>query len=265
MAEYSFTTPSPVELDVRVPAGDVKVETVDGDVSTVVVEGDERLIERTRVDLVGNRLLVEFEGGKGPFGITISIGDWTIGRTPLTIRARVPHSSRAQFSTASADMSLRGRFSALETKSASGDLFVEGEIEGDAEVKTVSGDVRLQTVGRDLTAQSVSADISVAYVVGDVTAKSVSGDVRVDSAREGRVTVQSVSGDIAVGVAPGTNLDVDAGSVSGDLSSDVPLRSDAGAVGDGPLLVVRGKTVSGDFKVFRAVAAMAPVVREGAG
>ena len=81
MAEYSFATPLPVDLDVRVPAGDVKVETVDGDVSTVVVEGDERLIERTRVDLVGNRLLVEFEGGKGPFGITISIGDWTIGRT----------------------------------------------------------------------------------------------------------------------------------------------------------------------------------------
>ncbi|MGZ4334928.1 MAG: DUF4097 family beta strand repeat-containing protein [Gaiellaceae bacterium] len=252
MAEYSFHTPSPVELEVRVPAGDVKVETVDGEESTVTLDGDEKLIERTRVELVGNRLLVEFEGGKGPFGITISIGDWTIGRSPLTIRARVPHSSRAQVATASADMSLRGRFSELETKSASGNLFVEGEIEGDAEVKTVSGDVRLQTVGRDLKVQSVSADISVAFVGGDVSAKSVSGDVRVDSAREGSVTVQSVSGDIAVGVASGTNLDVDAGSVSGDLSSEVPLGTDLGAVGDGPTLVVRGKTVSGDFKVFRA-------------
>jgi DUF4097 and DUF4098 domain-containing protein YvlB len=252
MAEYSFHTPSPVELEVRVPAGDVEVETVDGDESTVTLDGDERLVERTRVELVGNRLVVELEGGKGPFGITISIGDWNIGRAQLTIRARVPHSSRAEISTAAADMSLRGRFSELETKSASGDLTVEGEIEGDADVKTVSGDVRLDTVGRDLTAQSVSADISVSFVGGDVTAKSVSGDVRVDSAREGRATVQSVSGDIALGVAPGTNLDVDAGSVSGDLSSDVPLGSDAGAIGDGPTLVVRGKTVSGDFKVFRA-------------
>jgi DUF4097 and DUF4098 domain-containing protein YvlB len=192
MAEYAFHTPSPVELEVRVPAGDIEVETFDGDESTVVLEGNERLVEQTRVELVGNRLRIELEGGKGPFGITISLGGWTLGGTPLSIRARVPHASRAELSTASADTILRGRFSSLGSKSASGGLVVEGEIEGDADVRTVSGDVRLRRVGGRLRAQSVSADVTAAFVAGDVTAKSVSGDVRVDSTREGLVTVQSV-------------------------------------------------------------------------
>jgi DUF4097 and DUF4098 domain-containing protein YvlB len=253
MATRTFHTPDPVELEIKIPVGDIEIETVDGEESTIELDGSDSLVEQTRVELVGNRLVVELEGGKGPFGITIAIGDFTIGRSPLRVRARVPHASRAKLSTATADMRLRGRLAALETKSASGDLTVEGDVDGDATLKTVSGDVRLRAVGGALTVQSVSADVNVSSVGGSVTAKSVSGDVRIESTREGKVTVQSVSGDIEVGVAPGSNLDVDAGSVSGDLTSEVALGSDIGNIGsDGPMLVVRGKTVSGDFKVFRA-------------
>lgn len=252
MAVHRFHTPQPVELELKVPAGDVQVETVDGDESTVVVEGNEKLVEQTTVELVGNRLLVELRTKRGAFGLTIQIGDFTFGPSGLNIRVRVPHASRAELTTAAADMELRGRFAGLVSKSASGDLIVEGDVAGDAEIKTVSGDVRLRTVGGELRVQTVSGDVTAASVANGVTVKSVSGDVRVESARAGHITVQSVSGDIEVGVAPGTNLDVDAGSVSGDLTSEVALGSDAGNLGDGPTLVVRGKTVSGDFKVFRA-------------
>jgi DUF4097 and DUF4098 domain-containing protein YvlB len=251
MAEYRFDTPAPVELDVNVPIGDIDIETIDGDESFVTVTGSEKALAQMRVELEGNKLSVVLKG-KNPFGISISIGDFSFGSGGLQIKAKVPHSSVASIETATADMKLRGRYASVNAKSASGDLAVTGEIEGDANLKTVSGDVRIARIGGDLRGTTVSGDVSAGAVDGSVELKSVSGDVRFDSVREGTVNVQSVSGDIDVGVAPGTNLDVDAGSVSGDLTSEVPLGSEPGAASDGPTLVVRGKTISGDFRVFRA-------------
>jgi DUF4097 and DUF4098 domain-containing protein YvlB len=243
MSEKTFHTPHPIELEVAIPSGDIEIETVDADESTITVEGPAKLVDQTSVELTGGRLVVKLR--HKAFG-------FTFGESRLRVVARVPHASTVRLATASADMQLLGRFASMQTKSASGDVRVDGDVDGDAEVSTVSGDARLGKVGGDLRAQSVSGGIRAASVGGDVTAKSVSGNVRVDAARAGTFTAQSVSGDIQVGVSAGTSVDVDAGSVSGDLTSEVALGSDEAVLGGGPLLVVRGKTVSGDFRVVRA-------------
>jgi Putative adhesin len=252
MSEQRFHTPHLRGLEIVVPAGDVAVETIDGDESFVVVDGDPKLVEQTTVELRGDKLVVDFHGKRSLLGITIAVGDFSIGGGRLHVQARVPHDVRARLATASADMNLRGRFAALETKTASGDLAVDGEIVGDAVVKTVSGDVRLDQVGGELRVQSVSGDLRARSVEGSLVAKSVSGDLRIESIRAGHAELTSISGDIEVGIATGSNVDVDANTVSGDLRSDVPLASVPGEGDGGPTVVVRGKTVSGDFKVLRA-------------
>jgi DUF4097 and DUF4098 domain-containing protein YvlB len=121
-------------------------------------------------------------------------------------------------------------------------------------VKTVSGDARLERIGGHLRIQTVSGDFTTGSIGGSLVAKAVSGDLRFASLQAGDAEFTTVSGDVAIGIAPGSFLDVDAGSVSGDLSSEVPLASAPGENGaDGPTVVLRGKTVSGDVKVFRAV------------
>ena len=245
MLEQTFTTPLPLDLEVTIPSGDIEVETVDGEESHVTVDGDERLLAEVEIRHDGNRVLVSYRGN-GKFGFSL------FGAKDLRVRARIPHGANVKAKAASADLRIDGHIGRLDVNTASGDIEVHG-LADDVKIKTVSGDVSLEKVGGDLSVQTVSGDLRSGPVRGEVDAKSVSGDIRVEGVTGGDVRFTSVSGDIEIGIAPGSLLDVDAGSTSGDLSSEVPLGSEpAGDGGDAPTVVLRGRTVSGDVRVFRA-------------
>jgi hypothetical protein len=54
-----------------------------------------------------------------------------------------------------------------------------------------------------------------------------------------------------IGVRRGSRVFLDCNTVSGDTSSELELTSDAPA-GDGPLVEIKAKTVSGDITITRA-------------
>jgi DUF4097 and DUF4098 domain-containing protein YvlB len=253
MPEHTFHTPLPVTLEVSIPSGDIDVETVEGEDTQLVVSGDERMLEHLDVRQDGDRVVVVLRD-KNKLGFAFSLGSIVFGNEGIRVEARVPHGAGVRIKTASADTELKGRLTALDVNTVSGDVRLRGEVSENATVKAVSGDVDLERVDGDVSVQTVSGDLRARGIAGSAEAKSVSGDIRLESLTAGDVRFNSVSGDIEIGIAPGSLLDVDAGSTSGDLSSEVPLASEppVGEAPEGPTVVLRGRTVSGDVRVFRA-------------
>lgn len=269
----TFDVPGPLSLSVKLPAGEIDLETHDSPTADIELaplrrdEASERLAEEARVELRrrgdGYELVVDAEEGR--------LGFLSWGNAQLRLTARVPEGTDLQIDSRSADVTGSGTFGAAAVKTASGDTELP-RVEGDAVVKSASGDVTIARVGGALVANTASGDVDVAEVGGEVVVKtasgdvelgpvggtaasvsSASGDVTLASVAQGQVTIQSASGDIDVGIRRGSRLWVDAKSMSGETRSELEL-GDAPADEEGPLVELRATTMSGDVVVRRAAA-----------
>ena len=241
MRTETFHTPGELSLRIRIPAGRVDLETVDGEETRVELEGGPGVEEEAVIAARGGEVVVEIEERRLLFL-----------RTAPDARVRVtcPPGARLELKAVSADLTARGDWGPADVKTVSGDVQVE-RVGGDLTVKTVSGDVAADAVSGRATVQSVSGDVRLDDAGGSVTAQTVSGDVRLGGVREGSVMLKSVSGDMLVGIRSGSSLWVDAKSISGDTSSELAL-DDAPPEGNGPLVELRATAMSGDIRIVRA-------------
>lgn len=277
----SFETPVAPELELRVPAGEISLDSHDGTQTEVELEplddAAEELLSSVRVELREGgsrpRLVVEVPDRRGKPRLQIEHGSRSFGffsRTPsFALRIVCPHRADATVRTKSAEVESRGLLGSLDLKTASGDVDAR-EIDGRTVVHTASGDVQLGRVGGTLEVNTVSGDVQIGQAEGEARVNSVSGDLelrRVDGALDttsvsgdqrltvsggGSLSLQAVSGDLDVGIVPGVSVWLDVRSISGDTSSD--LESSEGPPGDGPSIELRANTVSGDIRIHRTVA-----------
>jgi putative adhesin len=285
MRSETFSTPGPLRLNLEIPAGEIEIETGNTDETHVVLEAIANndairdLVENSRIELVrrgdGHEVVVEAKARHGVW-ISFSRGpDIRFGGPDVRLRITCPHGADLEVRTKSADLRARGEYAAVDVKTASGDLQLE-KAAGTTRIKTASGDVHIGEVGSSLEVQSVSGDLHAGAVRGDIRAQLVSGDVHVrdaggsistntvsgdqrfEAVQQGRVELKAISGDVMVGVRTGARVYVDANTVSGSTSSEFEL-SDApveAPAGDAPLVELFVKTVSGDVRIERALAAV---------
>jgi DUF4097 and DUF4098 domain-containing protein YvlB len=284
----TFQTPGKVRLDIRLGAGEIRLETADVQETTVVLEplrdndSSAAAVENARVELReradGHEVVIDVrDRGKG-LGI--------FRGAEVLVSVTCPDGASVESKSGSADVEGRGRFGSVEVESGSGDVeFTEiaeearidaasgdvqlGSVGRDARINTASGDVQIRSVGGEAKVNSASGDVILREVGGELSVNTASGDVLVREARAsvtvnsasgdqeigrvagGSVNLKSASGDVKVGIPEGTNLWVDARSRSGEVRSELPV-SDLPPEGDAPVVELRANTMSGDITVARA-------------
>lgn len=273
--QKSFEVSGPVEIDLRLRNGEIEVEST-AETTRVEVElighdeESKELVEAARIELQdhqGRRQLLVDVPNKRSGGFNFG---FFFGRQGITCRIRTPHGSPLSVRTKSADLRVHGTSGSVSVVSASGDVELQ-RVEGALSVKTASGDVRAGEVTAALSVQTASGDVSVDSVHGAVAVNTVSGDVSIDEAYDnvatntvsgdqkhgavlrGTLAAHSVSGDVHIGVRRGSKVFLDCNTVSGDTVSELELSPESPA-GDGPLVEIRAKTVSGDIRISRAPA-----------
>jgi DUF4097 and DUF4098 domain-containing protein YvlB len=285
MRTETFQTPGLVALDIRLGAGEIRLETGETTETTVELEplrsneASASAVQEARVEL-----------RERPDGVDIVVDVRDRSRfsrgAEVLVHVNCPAGSSLHARTGSADVEGRGRFGEIEVETGSGDVAFQ-EVAGDTKVNAASGDVQISTVGGTARFNTASGDIQVATIGGDakvnsasgdiqlgevggrLEANSASGDVEVREARSGvsvnsasgdqmigsviggSVSLKSASGDLRVGIKQGSKLFVDAKSRSGEVSSELEV-SDVAPEGEAPLVELRASTMSGDIHIVRA-------------
>jgi DUF4097 and DUF4098 domain-containing protein YvlB len=282
-----FETPGHVRLVVHNAVGLVAITAAATSTTMVALEpqtpGAEELVERATV---------ECRPKGGGYVVVVKLptlkGMRFVRRNAVTVRIELPQGSDVTAAMESADMEVTGPVGAIRATSASGDISTD-DVDGDVRAKTASGHVTVGNVHGGIHAVTASGDLRCSGAVGTAvfttgsgdlelgaagghvevkatsgsvrlgelacgaTVVNVSGDVRVLDLGAGTMQVRSVSGDVSVGVAAGVDLHVDVETLSGSVTSDIPLADRPGPRRGDARVDLSVRSVSGNVHIGRAL------------
>ena len=204
------------------PAGSVEIINVSGKVE---VEGWDKPeiavtgtlganVDRVEITVHGQRTTVrvishEWHG--------IHLG-WSSEPTAARLKIMMPRTAALFAQLVSSDLATKGLTAAADVQTVSGDVYLVTA--SDVRVHSISGDVHVQASPQStrLNLDSVSGDLRLEGGTGDLTLNSVSGDAQLSGGHFTRMHLKTVSGDVSGSVALTADGQLEAESVSGDVS-----------------------------------------------
>ena len=236
-------------FSLRQASGDIQIRGVEGDTVRVKALDDKPLSDIFDIELADDSVEIRQRGG---FDVGMRLFSRGAG---ADLKIEVPHGASVSVDTGSADIDASDLSGSKAFRTASGEVSLN-RFAGGVEVETVSGEIEIDgSAPLDLALTSVSGDVQVRVPsVRRLDLGTTSGDIRLDAelAGNGPFAMRSISGDATIVARNGFR--VEAESITGDLSSDLPSKRESLpgrkvlVVGrPGPTLSFR--SVSGDLHV----------------
>jgi Putative adhesin len=278
----SYPTPTPIDLAINLPVGDIQVFATDRPDTVVTVEAtnpaktvDRRGAEETKVDFDGQRLTITGPRPRlnwiGPsesvdvkvelptgsrFTAEISVGAVrTLGTLGAT---RIKASTGAVDLDATGDLWLRASHGNATVGTADGGIEITadhgqirvGTVTGDAILKASHGSIRIDQAGGDLEAKLSMGDLEIERALASVTAKTAYGSIGLREVSSGSIQLESGYGQVSIGVRPGVPAWLDLSSKEGRVRNE--LDDDAAPNTSEQTVAVRARTQYGNITIQRA-------------
>jgi hypothetical protein len=275
-----FNTPTPIDLAIKMPVGEVEVIASDRKDTIVTVSPtnpakavDVRGAEETKVDFDGTRLTIT-----GPRPRFSFVGPFE----SVDVKVELPSGSRLTAETSSGAVRSTGRLGATRVKSSmvdldsTDDLWVRamngnvivanvhgaseitadhgqiriGTFTGDAILKASHGSVSVGEAGGELDAKLSYGDLEITKALASVTAKTAYGSVQLGEISSGSIRVESGYGQITIAVRPGVPAWLDLSSKNGRVRNE--LDGDRAPDASEQTVAVRARTQYGEITIQRS-------------
>ncbi|NQT60982.1 MAG: DUF4097 family beta strand repeat protein [Bacteroidetes bacterium] len=234
-------------------SSDITVTRTNSNTITVKVTGKAR---------VAPELVSEKKGSMGIFEVKWQKSITNNARDmKMEVFLPVNYQADVSFRTVSGDINLteRSTFDDVTFNTVSGDIRNRDTSSNSYSASTVSGDQNLSDIfSEDASLSSISGDIDYTGSLVSLTASSISGDCKISlDSLSGRIKCNSTSGDIIIRLPETISADISFSTVSGDLTSDIPILTTGskknqltGTIGSGTHSI-EGHTVSGDIHISK--------------
>lgn len=180
------------------------------------------------------------------------------------VTASVPPMADVEIGTGSGSVSIEPRLGRLDVNTVSGEIEfdtagrlqakttsggIRGKlVEGEARCVTTSGNIKVSKIIDHADLSSSSGSIVIGSCAGTVSCATVSGNIRIEELTGAAAKIKSMSGGVRLGIPPRTRLDLDANTLSGQVSLPTPNPSPEPPERE---ISVKVRLVSGNLKIER--------------